>query len=404
MSPAVRGSRLASGNAPNLPPGHAGDLATVDDPAADLKLEPETVLSPKAFRLLASKDLPKAIVVLARVIASARSDAAIQESVSVVAEAGLDPMIVAAVGTPETAKRLGVDQEIAKRFQVAEATVGEDGLLSTNKELFLNSLPPDTVIPWLRATKAGLRVDSTLRLSLPNLAETDGQFMLMNSVGLSLPSLKIAKGSFVANGASELYAPVLATVVGPMMLKSTGGVTFPALEAARSAIDATGSGGLSLPKLKSTGGYFYAKLCHGLSCPGLTRVDGVVDLEEAAGLTLPKLQWCQGLKVNKGKAVSLPKLRIVRGDVHAVLTSGLSCAALKSVFGDLLARSSECMNLPVLNTITGLFDLKRSKALHAPSLAKVAGSILAEDATLGPETEAVVTALIANKGKPNRKP
>lgn len=166
---------------------------------------------------------------LANAIEAATTKASVQAAVRRVKNFGIEPMIVAAVGSPRVARALAVDLYLATSLQDGEPTVTQQGLLCLGGSLRLGDIKA-MVIPWVQEVGGDLYLENAENVFMDELRVVRGDIHLANTENVYLRALQTAGGSIDLRGAENVLLPQLWDISEKLYLANAVNVPLPALQ------------------------------------------------------------------------------------------------------------------------------------------------------------------------------
>lgn len=315
-----------------------------------------THLSLAASKLLYSQNPNSMIQAAAKTLSKSRSIADIDATLSAVEFLGIDPLVVAAFGTPKAALRLGVSLELAKAIRTARPEYYPDSGLVIQGNLICKGTS-SVCIPALRGVGGSIWVQQDQSVELDNLTRVEGSISVPTNGSFTSACLESARG-LKGDEAEWIYLPALTWL---------------------------GESGL------------WVKSCHNLELPSLEGIAGSARVTECADLDLQSLGTIDGdLTVLNSPYIVVPNLEIVHGSVEVWKDCPRSFGRLRAIVGKLSVHHAPSFHLPSLHSLFGGLIARHSNGLALPSLEQLGKSIDLTETLPTPETQRRILEAIAN--------
>ncbi len=292
----------------------------------------------------------------AKTLSKSRSVADIDATLSAIEFLGIDPLVVAAFGTPKAAIRSGVSPELAKAIRTARPKYLPDSGLVIQGNLICKGIS-SVCIPALRGVGGSILVQPDQSVVLENLTLVEGDIRVPTNGSFTSACLESAQG-LKGDEAERIYLPALTWL---------------------------GETGLGVDS------------CHDLELPSLRGIGGSARVTKCADLDLQSLRTIDGdLTVLNSPYIVVPNLEIVHGSMEVWKDCPRSFGRLHTIDGKLRVHHAPNFHLPSLHSLHEGLIARHSNGLSLPSLERLGKFIDLTAALPTPETQRRIMEAIAN--------
>lgn len=278
--------------------------------SGNVPAKPGRVLLTKgSIKLLASMNPESIIRSLNRSLGHSKTAASTQEVIDLIDASGISRLVFSVLGTPITAERLGIDQELRKRVLKADPFFLPNGTLRLKLPIELGGMK-HVDLSGISEMRRKLTVSDSVSLSIPDLLTVDDTICIADVVSFSAPKLEIIEGPLMIFRSLSVNLPTLREIKDvlyvnhslPMEfpgLRKVGGVSthlpghleFPVLEQIGTrGLEVYGAKGMIFPYLERVAGNVYIRKTMDISFPKLGSISGTLTTEDSIGLLMSVLE------------------------------------------------------------------------------------------------------------------